>query len=180
MTLVDWPEDFDALPYRLKVSFEVNKLKLISVVGPMMRMNGKFSYLDETEDDVEFKTTVDIDSLAFFFTVEDESWSITFKDYIVSYAFNEATNEYSIVADGEVDDSDLGGSIRIETHEPFKGSGDSYPTSGVMNVIGANDSSVLGTAMDDGVQLKLEVDEDGDGTPDYTEHVNWENLLEDL
>lgn len=175
MTLVDWPEDFDALPYRLEVSFEANKLKLISGAYSG-HMNGKFSYLDETEDGDEFKTTVDIGSLAYSYTVEDESWSIAFKDYIASYAFNHDTSKYSVTADGEVDDSDLGGSIRIETQEPFEGSEDFHPTSGVMQVFGANNSSVLGTAMPDGGQLKLEVDEDGDGTWEYTEYVNWDDL----
>lgn len=172
MTLVEWPEDFDALSYRLEVSFEVNKLKLISDAYSM-HMNGKFSYL-ETEDGVEFKATVDIGSLAFSYTVEDESWSTAFKDYIVSYAFDHDTSKYSVAADGEVDDSDLGGSIRIETQEPFEGGiGDFHPTSGVMQVFGANNSSVLGTAMGDVEQLRLEVDEDGDGMWEYDKYVDW-------
>lgn len=186
MTLVDWPEDFDDLPYRLEVSFEANKLKLISVVGPMMRMNGKFSYLDETEDGDEFKTTVDIGSLAYSYTVEDESWSIAFKDYIASYAFNHATSEYSVAADGEVDDSDLGGSIRIETKDPFVGSfmdmvdwiDRDHPTSGELWLHGANGSKVQVTAQDDGERLLVNYDEDGDGEWDNEEGIElyWDEL----
>lgn len=79
------------------------------------------------------------------------------------------------MAAGAVMTAQLGGSVQSETTTPFEGIGDGYPSSGVMVVTGAANSSETIIVVDS-TKLTIEVDEDGDGVIDQTINTTWDAL----
>jgi len=75
---------------------------------------------------------------------------------------------------GRVYQSDIG-YIDITTTTPFKVKYDNNPHEGSLIMKGADDSQLALIAIDD-TQYQLNIDEDGDGTPEEMETNAWDNL----
>ena len=83
---------------------------------------------------------------------------------------------YTMLASGAVQSSRFDGEALYETIVPFVGSGDSYPYEGVMLITGANSSSIRVTALDE-LNVRVEIDYDGDGAVDETRNITWEDAI---
>lgn len=90
---------------------------------------------------------------------------------------NQVTGDYTMSANGGVSSTVLGGSLVYATTLPFAGNAAAgpFPSSGVMVVRGANDSSLTITAID-GTTVRIDIDEDGDGQTDATLTITWAQL----
>ncbi len=87
---------------------------------------------------------------------------------------NDATGEYSLDSDGSIEVAGIG-TVQFETTTPFRGRGDGNPTEGVMIVSGEGNSKVTITALD-ADRVRIELDENGDGTAEETEDLSWDEL----
>lgn len=90
---------------------------------------------------------------------------------------DQVSGDYTMAANGGVSSNTLAGSVVYTTPVPFAGNdlAGPFPSSGVMIVRGANNSSLTITAID-GTTVQIAIDEDGDGQPDATLTITWTQL----
>jgi len=82
---------------------------------------------------------------------------------------------YTTDASGTVESSRFDGSVTYDTPVVFQGNGEDYPFAGELLVNGANGASVRVIALDS-VNVRVEIDLDGDGAVDETIDTTWEEL----
>jgi hypothetical protein len=97
----------------------------------------------------------------------------TLTDFVSSGTDDLNTLAYSTDASGTLATVNLGGSVRYTTTTTFQGIGSDYPSSGVMVVTGAANSSETITAVDS-ISVTIDVDADGNGTVDQTINTTWD------
>lgn len=185
-SVIEFSGSDDDLPYRMKMSFEFDDLRFDDSTEPFSeRADGRFIFW-WYEDDDRAETGSNIESFDYSYTHGDKYRRFVYQNYKVSTVFDRNEWKYSTTVDGMVDASELEGSIRIETKDPFVGSfrdmGDwihrDHPTSGELWLHGANGSKVQVTAQGDGEGLLVNYDEDGDGEWDNEEGIElyWAEL----
>jgi hypothetical protein len=72
---------------------------------------------------------------------------------------------------------DFEGDVDYENTEDFTGEGDDFPTDGLFVIYGALDALIDVIPDPNGVDVDLEIDLDGNGTPEGLEETTWEELL---
>ena len=82
---------------------------------------------------------------------------------------------YTLTSSGNVDSTQLDGSIRYSTPVTFQGAGGAYPFAGELLVTGANNASVRLIALD-ATNVSIQTDADGDGNVDTTEDTTWDDI----
>lgn len=86
-----------------------------------------------------------------------------------------ATGAYSRFSEGILDGSNLEGAVTFRTPIPFQGLDFQYPHTGEMLIKGAEGSSLRLLALDS-VNIRIEIDADGDGTYETTIDTTWEAI----
>lgn len=90
--------------------------------------------------------------------------------------YDSTADEATYTAQGRFSSTDLGGSVTVSTLTAFTVVGsDDYPSSGAIQVSGANDSLLVLTAVDS-TFAQLQVDADGDGDFEFQDVVEWDDL----
>jgi hypothetical protein len=82
---------------------------------------------------------------------------------------------YTLTSSGNVDSTQLAGSISFSTPVTFQGAGGAYPFAGELLVTGANNASIRLIALD-AINVRIETDADGDGNVDTTEDTTWDDV----
>jgi len=91
--------------------------------------------------------------------------------------FDESTGDYTVDFSGTISTGDLGGAVTFDTTTPFQGTTSTEfllenPTAGVLEVTGAGGSKAILTVT--GLNtVRIEIDEDGDGTFETTINTTW-------
>lgn len=102
-----------------------------------------------------------------------------FSDSVSNYSlvqeFDEGTLSYTLTTAGTVASLDINGSVSYQTTITFQGSVDSPPSSGELVITGANNATIRLIALD-AVNVRLQVDVDGDGAVDQTIDTTWDAL----
>lgn len=81
----------------------------------------------------------------------------------------------TLEAEGALESSEFEGEVTFETVVPFQASGESYPFTGELLITGANDASIRLIALDE-VNVRLEIDVDGDAAVDVTLDTAWAEI----
>jgi len=110
-------------------------------------------------------------------TIDGRVQSIANYELISTY--DSVTQAYTIDTSGTLHDQNLGGSFTYETIDIFTGTGNSEPSSGTMEITGADGSAITLTALNT-TDVRLEIDTDGNGTIDTTITTNWDALETEL
>jgi len=111
-------------------------------------------------------------------SVAGKSGTFTLSDYVIQEDDNDAVEEETDSAKGNLDSTWIGGSISFVTtaSTPFKsGYDDDYFYAGEMLITGACGSRVLFTVLD-GATVRLSVDTNGDGTYETVVDKTWAAL----
>lgn len=82
---------------------------------------------------------------------------------------------YTLSASGTIASSQLDGDIVYTTPVTFQGAGATYPFAGELLVTGANNGTVRLIALNE-IDVRIETDVDGDGTPENTEVTTWDDI----
>lgn len=109
-------------------------------------------------------------------TVTSNGESVSLENYRLAETANLATGAYSVTQRGTIRDNVLGGTVNFSTPTPITGIGNAEPTAGVIRIDGANGSII--TATISGPDVFVEVDEDGDGTPEDSFTTTWAALTD--
>ena len=118
-------------------------------------------------------TTVSGDSLASMMNSSSATLSAYSSAQTVDAGLSPAP--YTISAAGTLDSSELSGVVRYSTPVTFEGDDVDFPHAGELLVTGADSSARLIAV--DNVNVRIEVDSDGDGTVDQTIDTTWTELL---
>lgn len=101
------------------------------------------------------------------------TWSGSMSDFDITRIEDNITTAYTTDMQATYTSSAAAGSVTIMTTTPFAGpDNQSEPSSGVMTISGANGGVITFTALDS-VNVQLDVDVDGDGTPEATIQTTW-------
>jgi len=86
------------------------------------------------------------------------------------------TGAFSATQSGTIRDNVLGGTVNFSTPTPLTGMGTDIPTAGVVLIEGSDGSKITITVM--GVDVLVETDVDGDGTPEDSFTTTWGDLID--
>ncbi len=139
--------------------------------GDTTTIDGDLNFSLATQDSINYTGSVRGNSLA----VTVNGVAETLSDYLISFTSNDATLAYTVDASGTVSSTELGGSVQFDTLVPFEGVDPDYPHTGVMKIIGENNTSVTLTVIDS-TSVELDVDADGDGSGEQSMTTQWERL----
>jgi hypothetical protein len=99
----------------------------------------------------------------------------TYTNFTQTLSRNTTTGEIELTASGTLDSDLLGGSVDYETVESILAIGNENPSSGVILITGADDTTVR-IVIENTTSVRLEIDSDGDGNVDDTQFTTWEEL----
>lgn len=110
-------------------------------------------------------------------TVDSNMRAATLSAYEANQTVDDgaAGSPYTMIASGTLDTTDLAGIVAYSTPVQFEGSGGGYPFTGELLVSGANNASARLIALDD-VNVRIEIDTDGDGNVDATVDTSWAEI----
>jgi hypothetical protein len=110
-------------------------------------------------------------------THESNTDAETLSQYSSSQTVDTAANDplYTMNAQGSLDTTRLPGSVRYTTPLTFEGVGQNYPHTGELLVSGDSSSARL-VAVDE-INVRIEVDANGDGSIDETINTTWDDLI---
>ncbi len=110
------------------------------------------------------------------FTDGEAKVTRTVNDFSLTTTEDSNTLHSTLDFKGTFNDPELGGTFSVKTLQPFeKPATDDFPYAGIMKITASNNSSVTVTALDS-VNVRLDVDEDGDGAIDRTSDTTWTSL----
>lgn len=134
-------------------------------------VNGDMTISLASKDGVTTTTGLSGNSISVSFNGDTSS--------LFAFAFNTTVNDsngaYTLSSNGTVDAAELGGAVTFQTVVPFQGVGEAYPDSGEMLITGA-DNSLIRLVVIDSVNVRLDVDADGDGNFEGMINTTWAAL----
>ncbi len=159
--------------YRYR-DFTIGSGANLSTLNGSILVEGRYDYLTET-----MTTTRSTSSLQL--TQGGMSADVTDLSCIDSYTGLWDTAPFTMECNLAFTSSSLGGSINAVTTKTFRGvGGESRPTSGELLITGANNSKTLFNAQEDGKQVLVKWDEDGDDIYEGEVLRTWDDLKRDL
>lgn len=120
--------------------------------------------------------TATVDGVSMTTTSNSSTETLTNYSTMQTVDAGQIPSPYTLDSSGTLDSSQLSGEVSYSTPVPFAGFDVDYPGSGELLVSAAN-SSVRLVALDN-VNVRLDIDTDGDGTVDEVINITWQELTE--
>ena len=139
--------------------------------GETYSANGDVSTTIDTSDLQMSTVSVSGDRL----TLTDGARVESLFDYTTSVSTEEATGNYVLSVSGTLESSLFSGSVAYSTPTPFRGMAFFDPDSGVLQIDGANGTSVTLTVLNN-VDVQIDVHTDNDNVLDDTLFMSWDEL----
>jgi len=158
--------------WSLAISFTFNNF-LVSSGGIAESLAGDFVFAVSTTDRVVFSGSVSGSKLAYSYA---DSSLEELTDFNLGFTSNDATSSYTYDIAGTVAATSINGSFQVTTPTTLFGLGLDYPSSGVMKIKGANNTSMTVEAMSDATTVVLNIDSTGDGIVDDMITTTWDAL----
>jgi len=162
--------DIITSPYTLQFTMQMNNLAA-QENGQTDVVSGSATYSESSTDGVV--TTSALSGTSLQYTSGGVTATIT--AFQLDSTDNLANGAYTFDVSATVSSPAMGGKATIVTSTTFQGTGSGNPFVGQAKATGASNSSVTLTAID-AVNVRLEVDEDGDGVIDSTTVTTWAAL----
>ncbi len=167
-----WPGD----SYSLELGFSFSSGFTVNSDGGSAVLSGGFTYSESSESaGLSYQMGIRGERLELVETDDSGTYTTRLTDFSFTFTIATVDEAYSAEADGTVYDSDLGATVAFDTTTPFTGTGDENPSAGVMVMAADDGSRVTLTVLDD-TRVELALDADGDGTPEQTVEVLWDDL----
>ncbi|MGI9286114.1 MAG: hypothetical protein ACR2P1_12055 [Pseudomonadales bacterium] len=135
--------------------------------------NGDMTLAFSSLSDTEIEASLTGNSL----TLTEGVATSTLSDFSIVETLDEATGASSTDSSGTLQSTEIGGSLSFETTVPFQSVGDEYPFAGTLAITGADGSSLQFVTIDS-VNVRLDVDADGDSSFEESVATTWAALEE--
>jgi hypothetical protein len=161
--------DIAAPPFQLDLNVALTELTITTGETSAISEGAIAATLSsETPDDLTILLAGD--SLAT--TVDGVATTVS--DFAITLTDNVVTGDYTVDANGTLNDDDLG-AFEFSHATPFAGVGSEFPSAGALVVTGEDDTTATLTALDN-TNVRIELDTDGDGAVDETLDTTWAEL----
>ena len=145
---------------------------LSSVYGSEAQLiDGSFGISMTVSENMVVTTSITGTSL----TITRAGLPVTIRNYTFHFTADPATGGVVFTMDGEIEGVELGGRVLFESLADFSATGAADPYSGTIKITGQGGSSVTVIALD-AVNVRMEIDRDGDGSTDVTTDTTWSEL----
>lgn len=108
-------------------------------------------------------------------TIVEGGTTGTITNFSIIETLNEATGASTTTSSGTLASTEIGGSLNFETTTPFQSLANEFPFAGTLVVTGANGSSLQFVVIDS-VDVRLDIDADGDGSFEESVASTWAEL----
>jgi hypothetical protein len=169
-TVTSFSGDLASGMFALGTRVDLTAFQIVAA-GETVTANGDISVTLDTRMSPLLTVSLAVSSLA----VGSNGASHTLTGFVATQTINEATAEYTFDSSGTVSSSAFVGAVNFDTTETFAGTGVDYPANGEMLVTGADNGTIRIIALDN-VNVRLEVDGNGDGTLDAVIDTTWDAL----
>ena len=172
LTVVDFSGELLLQTYMVAMDAVVTDLQVMTPADTVTG-NGDATILLDTEQTPFVEASVSGTRL----TMDANESSETLSTYASSTSFDggQVPAEYTFGASGTLDSTQLAGIVTYATGPEFVGSDLNFPHSGELTVQG-DESFVTLVAVDD-QNVRIEIDDNGDGTVDETINMTWVEFL---
>jgi len=147
----------------------------VQVAGQTLTISGALTLQTVTDAAGVVQTIVTGTSVRVVGQTVNGPVEVDLRDFRIERTTDPSTGEYSFTARGTIVDTTIGGSVAFETIDPFLGTDPDDPDEGQMVVSGGENSTLTITAVDSST-AHLDIDVDGDGTPDSSLDVDWSEI----
>jgi hypothetical protein len=170
--------DLDIPPFTLGISVTFNLT--ITEGGDSFTVVGGFDFT--LSDDGAGGITIVMSGTNFSLSGMEDGAPIneSLTNFRYALTFDENTGDYTVDFSGTISTGDIGGAVTFDTTTPFEGTTTTEfvienPTAGVLEVTGAGGSKAILTVT--GLNtVRIQIDEDGDGTFETTVNTTWDAL----
>lgn len=171
MTVDAFSGDFAAGVYTLTITLQLSNLQ-VATEADVVTSNGDVTVTLDTLA----APAVSAGTSGSEITIDGNTESVTLSNFesIGTLDASVSPSPWTRDASGRLDSSELPGTIVYSTPVTFEGVDDGYPHTGELLVTG-DDSSLRLVALDE-VNVRIDVDEDGDGTVDASIETTWDAL----
>ena len=154
-------------PHSMQLSMQANNFTVTEGVESIA-LNGGMTMAESTNDGVLFTHSITGSSIQ----VTEGGVSAGLSNFSIEATEDHNTMAYTLDLNATVSSSELGGSVTIVTDTVFAGIEPNEPSSGQATITGANNSRVTLIAMG-ADNVRLEIDEDGNGTAETFVDTTW-------
>jgi hypothetical protein len=109
-------------------------------------------------------------------TVSDGTSTHTLSDFSLMQFVDELTSAYTMTVSGALTSSAFAGRVTFSTVAALQSDGAGYAFGGELTIMGAGNASIDVIVLDS-VLIRLEIDLNGDGTPDELVDTTWDDLV---
>lgn len=156
-------------PYSMQFGIQANNFTVTEGIESVA-LNGSMTMSESTSDGILFTHSITGSSIQ----VTEGGVSASLTNFNIQST--EDTLAYTLDLNATVSSPEIGGSVTIVTDTIFQGDSlADYPSSGQATITGANNSRVTLIAMGPN-NVRLEIDEDGNGTAETFIDTTWDNL----
>ena len=157
-------------PHSMQLSMQANNFTVTEGVESIA-LNGGMTMAESTNDGILFTHSITGSSIQ----VTEGGVSAGLSNFSIEATEDDNTLAYTLDLNATVSSPELGGSVTIVTDTVFAGIEPNEPSSGQASITGANNSRVTLIAMG-ADNVRLEIDEDGNGTAETFVDTTWSAL----
>jgi len=154
-------------PYSMQLTIQANNFTVTESVESVA-LNGSMTMAESTSDGVSYTHSITGSSIQ----VTEGGVSASLSNFSIEATEDNNTLTYTLDLNATISSSELGGSVTIVTDTVFAGIEPNEPSSGQATITGANNSRVTLIAMG-ADNVRLEIDEDGNGTAETFIDTTW-------
>jgi hypothetical protein len=170
MTITSLSGDLTSELFALGVDVTLTSFS-VTQNGETVSANGGLSFLADSRQSPTITTTVTADSL----TITDDGATSTLADFTLAEVVDSATTAYSISTEGTLTSTTFSGAVTFTTQTNLEGTADGDASSGELLITGAKGGTIHVIVLD-AMNVRLELDLDGDGQVDQTLDATWDEL----
>ncbi len=143
----------------------------VTFSGQTWTSNGDVTLASSTPSDVEANYALSGTA----FTVTRDNKASTLRNFSIDESYNVAVDATVTETNGTLVSAAIGGSVSFATTQAFQRLGNDYPFEGAAMISGANGSSTMLVAIDS-VNVRLDIDADGDNSVEESIATTWAEL----
>jgi hypothetical protein len=157
------------MPYSMQFTMQVNQFR-ITEGAESITLNGSMTISESSSDGILFARSISGNSIQ----VTEGGTTASLSNYSIEATEN-SNSAYTLDLNATVSSSAIGGSVTMVTDTVFQGFASDYPSSGQATISGANNSRVTLIALNS-IDVRLEIDADGDGAAETITDTTWDAL----